>query len=126
MNRMGFVRAVVVAGGLLYLLTGIAQLAAPQWFFDNIGTFVPFNRHYVGDLGTFSLALGLAMLWAARDPVQHRLLIGMAAAASLFHAFNHVYDNLNAADWMQTIQLLLVAIVLVAAWWVIQRMPQRT
>ena len=56
------------------------------------GHFPPFNRHYAGDLGTFLLPLGLALLVAARNPSRHLLLIGMAAGASVLHAFNHLYD----------------------------------
>jgi hypothetical protein len=115
------VRVVVLVGGVFYTLTGLALLLAPQWFFDNIGTFPPFNRHYEGDLGSFLLALGLALIVAARDPLRHRLLIACAAAGSLLHAANHIYDDLVAGSalpdgwWAQAIGLvgfgLLLALV---------------
>jgi hypothetical protein len=121
MKRESFVRAAVVAGGLLYLITGLTQLFMPAWFFENVGNFPPYNRHYIGDLGTFSLGLGIALLWAVRNPLQHRLLIGCAALVSLLHALNHAYDDLGAplADWLsQTIPLLIFGGVLLLAYWV--------
>lgn len=125
--RAAFVRAVLVAGGLNYALTGLALLFASEWFYQNIGYFPPFNRHYAGDLGGFTLPIGVALLWAARKPEQHRLMIGYAAFASLIHALNHGYDDLQAGlsvtGWLtsQTAVLLVFAAMLVAAWWMVGR-----
>lgn len=94
--RTGFVRAATAASGVFYALTGVALLFAPQWFYDNIGTYPPFNRHYEGDLGAFLLPLGIVLVIASRHPSRHRLLIGFAAAGSLVHALNHLYDDMIA------------------------------
>lgn len=112
-----FVFAIVITMGLSFTLTGLALLFAPQFFFDNIGTFPPFNRHYTGDLGTYSLPLGLALLWAARNPMQHRMLILAAVVISLMHAGNHAYDDvlLGTFPSIQTILLLMSGILLAAA-----------
>jgi len=80
--------------GIVHLLTGAGTLLTPVWFFQNIGTFAPYNRHYEGDLGAFQLGLGAALLLAARRPVRQRLLIGAAALGNLAHALNHTYDAL--------------------------------
>jgi hypothetical protein len=40
----------------------------PRWFYDNIGPYPPFNRHYEADLGTFLIPLGIAMVIGARNP----------------------------------------------------------
>jgi hypothetical protein len=118
--KPGFVRAALVAGGIFYLITGIALLAAPQWFFDNVGTYPPFNRHYAGDLGSFLLPLGIALVWAARNPVQHRGLIAFAAAGSGIHAANHLYDDLMLQspelDITTPLILLVFTLVLVGAY----------
>ncbi len=74
-----FVRGVVVVAGIGYLLTGLALMFAPEWFFQNIGLFPPFNRHYAGDLGMFQIPLGIGLLIAICNPVRHRGLIGVAA-----------------------------------------------
>jgi len=79
------IQVIVAVGGVFYILIALAQLLAPEWFFQNIGNFPPFNRHYTGDLGTFTLALGVGLLLAARDPAKHHLLVGVVAAASVLH-----------------------------------------
>jgi hypothetical protein len=83
-KREAFVRAVLVAGGVFYLLSGLGLLFIPEWFFQNIGNYPPFNRHYAGDVGVFLLPLGIALVWAAREPAQHRTLIAFAAAGRRF------------------------------------------
>jgi hypothetical protein len=69
------VQAVVFVTGLFYTLTGLLMLFIPGWFYDTIGHFPPFNRHFIGDLGTFILPMGLGLILAARAPFQHRLLL---------------------------------------------------
>lgn len=108
--------------GAGYMLSGLAQLLAPQWFFENIGDFPPYNRHYVGDLGAFVLAMGAGLLVAARQPERHRLLIGVVALGSGLHALNHLYDDWLSADWSpahllsQTLPLALLALALALVW----------
>lgn len=119
--RNAFVRAALVAGGALYLLTGAIMLVAPGWFYDNIGSFPPFNRHYIGDLGSFLLPLGAALLLAARNPAAHRGLAAFAAVASLLHAANHTVDDIAARvsliTWvLNTLPLFAVAAMLGAAY----------
>lgn len=113
MKRSDLVRAALVAGGAFYLLTGIALLFAPQWFFDNIGFYPPYNRHYEGDLGAFTIPLGIALLLAARRPARHRSLVAFAFAASLVHALNHLLDD----PVVNTLPLFLFAVMLGAAWY---------
>jgi hypothetical protein len=104
--------------GAAHILVGIATLLTPMWFFQNVGTFAPFNRHYEGDLGAFQLGIGLGLLLAARAPARHRLLLGAAAAGNLVHAFNHTYDALishaSLGYWLSdTAPLYLFAMILI-------------
>ena len=90
--RARLVQAAVAFSGLVYAATGAALLFAPRWFFEELGDFPPYNRHYSGDAGAFLLPLGLALLLAAPRPQAHRFFIAFAALASVVHAANHVYD----------------------------------
>lgn len=117
-----WVRVVIGAVGVGYLLIGLALILSPQWFFDNIGPFAPFNRHYAGDLGTFFLPVGLGLLAATRAPARHRLFLAVAAGASLLHAGNHLYDAFTgttpAARVLQdTGPLVAFGLLLLIAWW---------
>ncbi|MFN8371733.1 MAG: hypothetical protein U0694_02495 [Anaerolineae bacterium] len=119
MNRLTWIRGIVATGGIMYVLTALPMLFAPQWFYDNIGNFPPFNRHFIGDLGTFTLPYGIMLLLALRTPARHHLVIGSAALASLFHVLDHLYEHgaTGQGAWWQTISLLVYAVALLWAWW---------
>jgi hypothetical protein len=77
-----------------HVFLGLAMLFAPTWFYANIGYFPPYNRHYLGDMGAFQLALGLGLAWAGRQPYAHRLFIGAVVLGNFLHTANHIYDDL--------------------------------
>jgi hypothetical protein len=114
---------VLAVAGVFYFLTGIALLFAPTWFFQHIGNFPPYNRHYEGDLGSFLLPLGVGLLLAARAPGRYKALIWVAATGSLLHVGNHIYDALvgssSLSAWLfQIVPLLVLAIALLVISWV--------
>ncbi|HLW00167.1 MAG TPA: hypothetical protein VKT82_15975 [Ktedonobacterales bacterium] len=113
--RLG--QIVVAVAGAFYVLTAGALLFAPVWFFQHVGTFGPFNRHYEGDLGAFLLALGIGLLFAARSPSRYGLVVWVAAMGSLFHACNHIYDAViqgaSLGAWLaQPVPLVILALLL--------------
>lgn len=123
--QLSLLPVLVALAGLIHVVTGLALLLAPLWFYQNIGTFPPFNRHYAGDLGAFELGLGLALLPAARRPGRHWLLLAAVAGANLLHALNHAYDALLIGAplgyWASDLGPLLLtsavlALVALAAW----------
>lgn len=126
MNRIRFTQVAVAIGGIFYILTALTMLFAPRWFFFNIGHFEPFNRHYMGDLGTFTLALGIGLLLAARDPFRHRLMIGAGVLGSFLHTLNHMYDAVisgaSLAHWMIDVGPLLIFVGILAI--VYSQMPK--
>lgn len=118
MRRLRFVQAVVLLNGLSYLSVGLLLLLAPDWFFTNIGSFPPFNRHYSGDLGSFLLALAVGLLYATRRPNAHAGLLGVAALGGTLHALNHAVDAAHGSGgWDQTLALAVLAALTVAALW---------
>ena len=115
-----FDRAVLVAGGLVYALSGLALLLAPAWFFRALGGFPPYNRHYSGDVGAFLLPLRIGLLVAAGHPARRRDLLLVAVGGSMLHMFNHAYDAVVAAGPTRiaadTLPLLLLAVLLSGTW----------
>lgn len=113
------VKALVFIVGLSNVFAGAVVLLAPRWFFDNIGNFPPFSRHYLGDAGAYILPLGIALLIAARDPLKYRSLIYLGAGAGLLHFLNHVYGSVTAHEsWavagavgIQAVAMIYAAIV---------------
>jgi len=119
--KQSYVRSIAVAVGVAYVASALGLLLAPGWFFDNIGNYPPFNRHFMGDAGSFLLPLGLGLLWAARDTARHRAIIALVGIGSLVHAMNHVIEDFitNPSPFSITNNILLfvLALALLAAWW---------
>ena len=61
-------RAVLIVIGVLNAASGALALIAPDTFFDQVGHYGVENSHYVGDVGAFVLAFGVAVLVAVRRP----------------------------------------------------------
>lgn len=120
MARIRFAQGALILAGVIDVFAGLALIAAPRWFFDTVAPFEPFNRHFLGDAGTFLLPVGGGMLMAARDPLRHRLTFGVGAGLSILHALNHIYDAIAGGEglghWLRdTVPLIVLAIVLAAA-----------
>lgn len=78
----------------MYVLLGIALVFLPEWFYKTFAEFPPFNRHFLGDAGVISFAIGVGLLLAWRDPVWHRAAVWVGALSALLHVLNHLYDDL--------------------------------
>lgn len=82
-----------MAVGVVFVASGLWAFLAPQSWFDNIGNYPPYNKHFVHDLGAFQLGLGgmalLSLMWKAP------LLAALAAngIAAIFHLASHVIDR---------------------------------
>jgi hypothetical protein len=112
------VRIALALAGVFTIASAVAELVAPSWFFETIGPYPPYNRHYIGDLGAFVLPLGIGLLLAARDPLRYRALVVLAAIGNLAHAANHLVDALPPVQLpratLDAISLGAVGLVLAA------------
>lgn len=122
-------RLLVGLAGAFYTAAATLTLLAPGWFYQHLGHFPPFNRHYMGDVGAFVLPLGAALLWTARRPQQHRALLATATAASTLHLINHAVDAAGEPllHWLlDVVPLGLLAAALVLVWMTGHRRGART
>jgi hypothetical protein len=123
MNMLAFTRFAVIFNGVLTILTALLLLFAPEFFYNTVADYPPFNRHFLGDIGAFSLAVGVGLLLAAREPYKHPLIIGVATLGNLLHVLNHAYDDLfverlTTQHWLtNTIPLLVATVMLMIAYW---------
>src|SRR5436190_10987252 len=85
-------RAVLVVLGLLNAASGALALIAPDTFFDQVGRYGVENSHYVGDVGAFVLAFGVAVLMAARRSSWRVPVLALGALWYGLHSLNHVFD----------------------------------
>jgi hypothetical protein len=111
-------RAVLAVIAAYHVITGALALFAPDTFFDVIGHYGVENSHYVGDVGAFTLAFGVALALAVTRPAWRAPILWLGALWYGFHALNHAFDTgearSNARGWTDT---LLIAFGAVASAW---------
>lgn len=114
----GALRAVLATIAAYHVAMGALALFAPGTFFDEIGAYGVENSHYVGDVGAFFLAFGVAVGIAVVRPSWRAPLLWLGALWYGFHALNHAFDTDEARSegrgWADT---LLIAFGAVAAAW---------
>jgi hypothetical protein len=82
----------LVALAIGHVALGGYQLIDPGSFFRELGPFGARNTHYIRDVGTFTLALGVAFAVAARWPDWRLGVLGYAFFQYVFHSINHLVD----------------------------------
>jgi hypothetical protein len=111
-------KAVLVVIAIWHIVTGGMALVAPDTFFDQIGHYGIENSHYVGDVGAFMLAYGVAVAIAIVRPAWRAPILWLGAFWYGFHAINHAFDTgeakSEARGWSDT---LLIAFGGMAAAW---------
>ena len=91
---IGFV--LLLAFGLASLANGAWMLADSQGWFERVAAdVVPFNVHFVRDVGAAYLTAGVALLWAAFHAEWRAPLVATAALFNALHAFGHVRETLS-------------------------------
>ena len=88
----GALTPLLVVFGVTQLALGLFLVAAPGAFFDAIGPFGTRNDHYMRDLATFYIALGVAGLVAVRRPGWRVPVLALATIEFVLHAINHLAD----------------------------------
>ncbi len=95
---------------------GVLALVAPGTFFEQIGRYGSENSHYVGDVGAFTLAYGIALLIAARVPAWRVPVLLLGAIWFGLHALNHAFDTgdarSSARGWADTAYIAIGAVLL--------------
>jgi hypothetical protein len=117
-RRRSIVEPLIVSYAVGHIGLGAWQLIAPGSFFDTIGGFGTSNPHYTRDVGTFTLALGIAFAVAYRWPAWRPGVVGYALLQYAFHSINHLADIGDAEpERVGPIDFALLALTtLILAW----------
>lgn len=79
-----------------------------------------YNPHLIHDYAAASLAVGIALLVAARVPAWRGPTLGITALWNGFHAISHIVDADDAASRLlgvgEAVALVLVTILIAAVW----------
>ena len=107
----------LAAFGIYNVAQGIFMAAAPGTFFSEVGPFGVQNDHYIRDLATFYVALGVALLVAVRHRAWRVPVLALLTLQFALHAVNHLID-IDEADpsWLGVADFvaLVVGMVLLA------------
>jgi uncharacterized membrane protein len=114
----GGLRAILFVVAAYHVITGVLALLAPDTFFDDIGRYGIENSHYVGDVGAFQLAFGLAVLIAALRPAWRAPILYLGALWYALHALNHLFDIDEArSDARGAADTILIALGAALTFW---------
>jgi hypothetical protein len=110
-------KGLLIAFAALQLVTGALLWVTPGFFHEEIGPFGTRNDHYMGDLGTWYLALGALVLASVRRAQWRVPLLALAVVQYALHSLNHLFD-IGEADpsWLGPftfVSVLLLTILLV-------------
>jgi hypothetical protein len=99
-----------------HVATGLLAMLAPSTFFDEIGKYGVENTHYVGDVGSFVLAYGIAVAISIRVPSWRVPVLWLGAIWYGLHAVNHLFDTdearSDARGWADTLLIAFGAVLL--------------
>jgi hypothetical protein len=114
-------RTALIVLGAVQAVSGALALVAPDTFFDEIGRYGVQNDHYIGDVGAFVLAFGIAVLVAAQRPAFRVPVLLLGALWSGLHTINHAFDvgdaRSDARGFVDTLYIGLGALLyLYLAW----------
>lgn len=122
-------------GAVLDIVNGIEMLFFPSaWFFKlvpGVPETGPYNMHLVADGGTFFLAVGVGMVFAAINPRRNAIAVVVAAVAGVLHSALHIYSHaagLLSLEHVTTeiVGIYIPTILLIAIAVVLYRQPDQT
>jgi hypothetical protein len=85
-------RIVIAVIALFHVALGVLALVAPGTFYDQIGHYGSENTHYIGDVGAFYLAAGIALAATIVRPAWRAPLLWLFCLWYGLHALNHAFD----------------------------------
>src|SRR5207244_3210013 len=104
-------RTVLIALGLADVALGVWMVLWPGSFSRTLGGFGVRNDHYVRDAATWSLALGLALLFSVRRRSWRVPLLFLASLQAVQQVANHIADVGNASPgWAGPVDVVLLAL----------------
>lgn len=114
MNALTIRRVAGWAGVVFFLGSGLWAFVDPRSFFDNLATFEPYNRHFLHDIGAFSIGIGAVLAFALLTTWDAlRVALAGAAVGSVFHVIAHAIDSDQGGKDTDVPGLALVTVVLI-------------
>jgi hypothetical protein len=111
-------RWLLLAFALGQLVLGLLLWLTPGFFYESIGPYGPRNDHYMGDVASWYLALGVVALVALRRESWRIPVLAFAFIQYGLHSVNHLIDVGEAhPSWLGPANLVsLVLTTLLLGW----------
>jgi hypothetical protein len=111
-------RTILLIAAIYHLLLGAFMIFAPGAFYDSIGKFPPENHHYIKDVSTFYIALGIVFFISVRRASWRVPVLAFATIEYGLHTINHLVDVNEATSdftgWFDFFSLALITLLLAA------------
>jgi uncharacterized membrane protein YpjA len=111
-------RTILLVAAVYHLVLGAVMIFAPGAFYDTLGKFPPENHHYIKDVATFYIALGVVLFISVRRPSWRVPILLFATIEYGIHAINHLVDvNQATSDltgWFDFFALAAITLLLAA------------
>jgi hypothetical protein len=114
-ERLGRIAAWILVA--FWLGVGVWAFLGPRSFYEEIATFEPYNRHFLHDVGAFSIGLGVVLLLALLRWSALGAALGGVAVAAVLHEVSHIVDTELGGRDSDLVLLGLLALVAVAGAW---------
>jgi hypothetical protein len=119
---MSRVRTLLIAFAVVQVVIGLLLWLTPGFFFDEIGPYGARNDHYMGDVATWYLASGVAVLVAVRRPAWRVPVLFLVAVQYAMHSLNHLLDVGEAhPGWLGPANLVSLLLATVLLGWMLRR-----
>jgi hypothetical protein len=111
-------RTILLVAALYHLLLGGFMAVFPGEFYDSLGKFPPRNDHYIKDVSTFYIALGIVFYVSVRRRSWRTPVLVFTAIEYALHALNHLVDVGDAAGdftgWFDFFSIAFLALIFAA------------
>jgi hypothetical protein len=95
-DEQRLVYLLISALAVYWLGLGVLMIVAPHTFFEQIGPFGSYNRHYIRDNATFALAFGIGLLISPRWSHWRVPELATTSIQGVLHTVNHAVDIARA------------------------------
>jgi hypothetical protein len=111
-------RPLLLIAGAYHVALGAFMVIAPRTFYEEIGPFGPYNDHYVRDIASFYLAMGVCLLLAVGRRSWQVPVLFLCLLQYALHVLNHVWDVSDAdPSWLGPVNLIVIALIGAGLWW---------
>jgi hypothetical protein len=120
-------RALLTVFAAIQVLTGTLLWLTPGFFHEEIGPYGVRNDHYLGDLATWYLALGAALLVAVWRAGWRVPVLTVAFLQYALHSVNHLIDVGEAdSGWLGPANLVSIVLATLLLGWLLRTEAQAT